>query len=130
MKLSDAVQPLIAPLLAREEYASLISGIAASSPDSLQIEGLSGSAQSVLMAAVAAGTQRTQIVVAAGRDEAMSLYDDLENLLGEKGLPPVNKKVLFFPTLYRREHAPAESDSRHLLLRAETMRALARWAPG
>jgi len=126
MKLSDAVQPLIAPLLAREEYASLISGIAASSPDSLQIEGLSGSAQSVLMAAVAAGTQRTQIVVAAGRDEAMSLYDDLENLLGEKGLPPVNKKVLFFPTLYRREHAPAETDSRHLLLRAETMRALAR----
>lgn len=124
MKLSEAIRPLVVPVTETGCFKLLAEKVAGGSSRVIALEGLAGSASALLCALVSIAQNRSQIIVAANREDAMSFYDDLENLLAEKELLPGDKSVTFFPTLYRKEHAPAETDSRHLLMRAEALRSL------
>ncbi|MPL95775.1 Transcription-repair-coupling factor [bioreactor metagenome] len=129
MKLSETIQPLIAPITETDSFKLLDEKIRSGEKHIIALEGLAGSAASLLTTLLAVSHKRNQVIIAAGRDEAMSVYDDVENLLGAKDLPPSEKPVIFFPTLYRKDHAPGEADSRHLLLRAEALRAINKGRP-
>lgn len=90
----------------------------------LVIDGLAGSAFSMICALISSFQNRSQIIVAANIDEAMSIYDDVENFLSQKDISNADKSVFFFPATYRKEHSPFEADSRYLLMRAEALRSL------
>lgn len=124
MKLNESISGIIAPVVSTESYRSLSDRIRSGENVVIALEGLAGSAHAMLISLTASESGNSQMIVAANREDAMSLYDDLENLLAEKKLLPGDKSVVFFPTLYRKDHAPAETDSRHLLMRAEALRSL------
>ncbi|MGD9492568.1 MAG: hypothetical protein AB7V36_04375, partial [Bacteroidales bacterium] len=124
MKLSEAIHPLVAPVSETGCFKLLAEKISGGHSRVISLEGLAGSAAPLLCAFNSVVQNRSQIIIAANREDAMSFYDDMDNLLSEKDMPPGDKSVAFFPTLYRKEHAPAETDSRHLLMRAEALRSL------
>lgn len=125
MKLNDKIRLLTTAFTESENYISFSNKIANDSKDSVFIDGLAGSSLSLLIALEAAKTDKNHIVVASGKEEAMSIYDDLEMILDEKNINSSEKSVLFFPVGYSKEYSPTELDAKHLLFRAEVLRAIA-----
>ena len=125
MKLNDKIRLLTTAFAESENYISFSNKIADNSKDSVFIDGLAGSSLSLLIALTAAKTDKSHIVVASGNEEAMSIYDDLEMILDEKNINSSEKSVLFFPVGYSKEYAPTELDAKHILFRAEVLKAIA-----
>lgn len=124
MKLHEAAAKVFAPVFETESFAALLSAAKSNSGSTIEATGMAGSSLAVLVAGTSAKQGGKHIVVASGREEAMGFYDDLENLLNQKNVSAERKSVLFYPTSYRKEHAPSETDMKHSLLRAEALRAL------
>lgn len=92
--------------------------------DGIRMSGVAGSGYGVIGAGVIHNINNTTLFIAPDQESANYLYNDLESLLGETDLAPAKKRVLYFPTSYRKEYTPLVSDSRHMLLRAEVLRSL------
>ena len=88
------------------------------------LRGVTGSLDAVLMAAVA---QRmgasSHLVIAAGREEAYYLANDMETLLDDADAELEHKRVLLFPATRRRER-DAEADASNVLMRSEAVKQL------
>ncbi|MBQ0015989.1 MAG: transcription-repair coupling factor, partial [Bacteroidales bacterium] len=100
----------------------------------IHINGLAGSLSSVLSAAMALRLpQSRQLLIAGNKEEAFYLQNDLEVLLDEVELPIDQKRVLLFPTTYRRpyssSHAVEETDNANVLIRSETIKQLSSGRP-
>lgn len=85
------------------------------------ISGLAGSSLSLISAAVYSSAGGIHIVVLADREAASYYFNDLEALLDEQGQTADRRKVLFFPTAYRRSHEMDQTDGTHTLMRAEVL---------
>ncbi|MBQ1759725.1 MAG: hypothetical protein IIZ94_08585, partial [Prevotella sp.] len=46
------------------------------------------------------------LIVCADKEDAAYFYNDLESLLGERGMDYSKKQVLFYPTSYKRPYEP------------------------
>ena len=91
---------------------------------SVQLKGLTGSAISVLASAVFANSGPLHMIVLPEKEQAAYIYNDLENLLGEQETPFHKKKVLFFPTTYRRPYEIEKTDNTNVLSRTEVMKRI------
>jgi len=86
-----------------------------SEPDArVQLKGLNGSADSVVIAASIAKTKANHLLVVHDREEATYLQNDLENLLGTN--------VTVFPASYKRPYHFEEVDNANVLQRAEVLK--------
>ena len=90
----------------------------------LQLKGLTGSAISVMASAVFANSGPLHLIVLPEKEQAAYIYNDLENLLGEQETPFHKKKVLFFPTTYRRPYEIEKTDNTNVLSRTEVMKRI------
>lgn len=70
----------------------------------VQLKGLIGASRSLLAAAVFEEESYVHFFIINDKETAAHYYNDLENLLKEKGLDYNKKKVLFFPTSYKRPY--------------------------
>ena len=84
-------------------------------PDArVQLKGLNGSGDSVVIASSIAKTKANHLLVVHDREEATYLQNDLENLLG--------KSVTVFPASYKRPYHFDEVDNANVLQRAEVLK--------
>jgi transcription-repair coupling factor (superfamily II helicase) len=65
-----------------------------------------------------------QIFVLPDKETAAYFHNDLESLFGERDLEYSKRKVLFFPTSYKRPYEIERTDSSNVLLRSEVLNKL------
>ena len=61
------------------------------------------------------------LIVCADKEDAAYFYNDLESLLGERGMDYSKKQVLFYPTSYKRPYEPEKPDNTYILSRIEVL---------
>ena len=61
------------------------------------------------------------LIVCADKEDAAYFYNDLENMLGERGMDYSKKQVLFYPTSYKRPYEPEKPDNTYILSRTEVL---------
>ncbi len=83
------------------------------------LQGLSGSSCAVFLAALYQKTDFIHFVVLDDKEQAAYFFNDLENILGEKNLDYNKRKVLFFPTSYKKAYEIDKTDNANVLLRTE-----------
>ncbi|MBS4013192.1 MAG: transcription-repair coupling factor [Bacteroidetes bacterium] len=89
--------------------------------------GLSGIAGSSL-AMVAASVYRSQIgpfvFVMSDKEEAAYFFNDMESVLGEKGVSYENRSIFFLPSSFKKTHGNADVNNANVLLRSEVINRL------
>ncbi|PQA58132.1 transcription-repair coupling factor [Siphonobacter curvatus] len=80
----------------------------------LQIKGITGSLDAVLVAAHYQNHPAASLVVLSDKEEAAYFYNDLQNLLGED-------HVLLFPMSYKKPYEYEEIDNANVLMRSEVL---------
>jgi len=105
--------------------ADLSASVLSKDKSPLHIKGLAGSAASVISATVFAQRQdQLYLIISQDKEEAAYLFNDLENLLLEGDTPFHKKKVLFYPTSYRRPYEVEKTDNNNILSRTEVLKRL------
>lgn len=90
----------------------------------LHLNGLTGSAGSVVVASVFTQKEPLYLIILTEREEAAYFFNDIENLLGEQETSFHKKRVLFYPTTYRRPYELEKTDNTNVLSRTEVMKRL------
>ncbi|HLO89939.1 MAG TPA: transcription-repair coupling factor [Lentimicrobium sp.] len=90
----------------------------------MHLKGLAGSSGAVVVASVFARSEPPLLIVLSEKEESAYFFNDLENLLNEQDVPFHKKKVLFFPTSYRRPYELEKTDNTNVLSRTEVMKRL------
>lgn len=93
---------------------NLAEGIRASASKNLRLKGLTGSLDTVILAAVHRSIHTNHLVVLEDKEQAAYFFSDLQYLLGEK-------EVFFFPMSYKRPYEYDETENANILMRAETL---------
>lgn len=84
---------------------TLAEGIRLSASNVIQVKGLQGSLDSVLLAAIHKSVRANHIVILHDREEASFFLNDIQNLLGEK-------EIFLFPMSYKRPYEYDEVEDR------------------
>ncbi len=98
-------------------FQTLAHQLSAGAPFQLQVKGISGSLDMVLLAAYFAQQGGFHLVIAQDKEEAAYLNSDLQNLLG-------NLDQGIFPSSYKRPYQYEEVDNANILQRAELLNQL------
>lgn len=88
----------------------------------LLLKGLTGSSKAVLIENLAQQSKFFHLVVCPDKETAAYCYNDLENLLDDREKALNKKKVLFYPTSYKRPYEPEKADNNYILSRTEVLR--------
>ncbi|MCA4896263.1 MAG: transcription-repair coupling factor [Cytophagales bacterium] len=102
---------------------TLAEGIRASNSNVIQVKGLQGSLDAVLVAAVHKSVRANHIVILHDREEASFFLNDIQNLLGEK-------EIFLFPMSYKRPYEYDEVENANVLMRAEVLNQLSNHPDG
>ncbi len=87
----------------------------------LQLKGLIGSSLSLMAANLIQELPDLNLFVLPDKESAAYFANDLENIFGERGENVVRKKILFYPTSYKRLYEIESTDSTNLQLRTEVL---------
>lgn len=98
-------------------FQTLAHQLSEGSPFRLQVKGLSGSLDMVLLAAYFEKQGGFHLIIAQDKEEAAYLNSDLQNLLGTQGHG-------IFPSSYKRPYQYEEIDNANVLQRAELLNQL------
>ncbi len=99
-----------------------IAGFVQQTPSSrLHLVGLKGSEPAFVAATMMQMAHRVHIFVLPDKETAAYFHNDLESIFGEKEMEYAGRKVLFFPTSYKRPYEIQHPDSSNLLLRSEVL---------
>ncbi|MBX0333933.1 transcription-repair coupling factor [Pontibacter sp. HSC-14F20] len=90
----------------------------ADKPYRLQLKGMAGSLDAVMVSAVYTLHPQHQLFVLHDKEEAAYFYTDLKNLLGDE------KEVMLFPTSYKRPYSFDDTENANILMRAEVLNRL------
>ncbi|HYG01226.1 MAG TPA: transcription-repair coupling factor [Chryseosolibacter sp.] len=96
---------------------TIAAGINASGQNNIRIKGLSGSLDSILIAATFKLHPHDYVVVLQDREEAGYVQNDLQNLL--------DREILLFPMSYKRPYEFDDIENANILMRAEVLNRLA-----
>ena len=89
----------------------------------LHLKGIMGSATAMTLAALFDKSGKQQhLVVLPEKEEAAYFYNDLEALLNDSNLDHNKKRVLFYPTTYKRPYEPEKLDKAYELSRTEVLK--------
>jgi transcription-repair coupling factor (superfamily II helicase) len=90
----------------------------------VHINGLTGSSASLAVAAVFLSVPRVHVAILSDKESAVYFCNDLENLLGEAETAFHKKRVLLFPTSYKRPYEIEKTDNSNVLMRTEVLKRL------
>ncbi len=96
---------------------TVAAGIKAPELKNIQIKGLSGSLDAIVLASIFKIYQHDIIVVLHDKEEAAYFQNDLQNLL--------EREILLFPTSYKRPYEFDEIENANILMRTEVLNRLA-----
>ncbi len=91
----------------------------------LFVKGVAGSVDAAVVAAVSQFlTSQNHLVIASDKEEAYYLQNDIENLLDDTRKELEQKRVLLFPTSYRKLQSVEDVDNANMLMRSEVVKQL------
>ncbi len=100
---------------------ALAAQIAGGDVQRVHLSGLRGSARAFVAASAVRRMKGTHIFVLPDKESAAYFHNDLESLFGEKDMEYSKRKVLFFPTSYKRPYEIENTDRSNILLRSEVL---------
>ena len=112
-------QQLLSYFSSRPSVISISSRIAEPGAQHIHLNGLIGSSQAMIMAAVSTHGNQSHVVILNDNEEAAYFLNDLENILGEG-------HAFFFPASYKKSFHVDEADNSNILMRAEVLSRLNR----
>ena len=86
--------------------------------------GLVGSAKSYVVTSCAEIISGINVVICSDKERAAYFYNDIENILGEKDIDYSKKRVLFYPTSYKKPYEPEKPDNTYILSRTEVLQRI------
>jgi transcription-repair coupling factor (superfamily II helicase) len=89
----------------------------------IQVKGLTGSARSLLLQSVFHALPSNYIAVLPDMESAAYFCNDLESLSGEKNADFIKKRILFFPSSFKKIQ-DVEQDNTNILQRTEVLKRL------
>lgn len=90
----------------------------------IRLNGLYGSSLSIFIASEFRKNKGFQVLVLPDKESAAYIYNDLENLLNDVGIDYHRKKVMFYPSAYKRPYETDHPDNANLLSRTEVIARL------
>ncbi|NTW32177.1 MAG: transcription-repair coupling factor, partial [Bacteroidetes bacterium] len=90
----------------------------------IHLKGLVGSVGAVVGAAVFEGNPYTHLFILPDKESAAYFLNDLENLFDEQNLPSEKKRILFYPTSYKKAYEIEKTDNANVLLRTDILNRL------
>lgn len=96
---------------------TVAAGIKAPSPSNIQIKGLSGSLDVIILSAAFKLHPQDFVVILQDKEEAAYFMNDLQNLL--------EREILLFPMSYKRPYEYTETENANILMRAEVLNRIA-----
>ena len=90
----------------------------------IHLNGLAGSSVSLVTAALFESNPVVHLVILSEKESAVYFCNDLENLLGEAETAFHKKRVLLFPTSYKRPYEIEKTDNSNVLMRTEVLKRL------
>jgi len=90
----------------------------------LHLTGTKGSICSLVAAAATQMLKGSQVFVLPDKETAAYFHNDLESLFNEREMEYSKRKVLFFPTSYKRPYEIERTDTSNVLLRSEVLNKL------
>jgi transcription-repair coupling factor (superfamily II helicase) len=91
----------------------------------IRLTGLAGSSAALAAAAMHQNPERTHLIILQDKESAAYFLNDLEHLFEDTEAELRDKKILFFPSSYKRPGDYAQTDNAGMLLRTETLNRLA-----
>lgn len=114
---------LISLFRQNENLIQLIEVLKNNEIKNIDIHGLIGSSSALAIAAIFDDTGKQQhLVVLPDKEQAAYFYNDLESLFSDQQTDHNKKKVLFYPTTYKRPYEPEKLDAAYQLSRTEVMK--------
>lgn len=86
--------------------------------------GLVGSSKAYAVVASAEIINGINFVICSDKERAAYFYNDMENILGEKDVDYSKKRVLFYPTSYKKPYEPEKPDNTYILSRTEVLQRI------
>ncbi len=90
----------------------------------LQLAGLTGSSRSFLTAAVYNNLYANHLIILPDKESAAYFLNDLESIFGEKDFSYHKKKILFYPSSYKKTYNLQDQDNTNILMRTEVLKRL------
>jgi len=115
---------LIDIYLQDENTNILVNHLETLTENKISVRGLVGSSRSVFASSVYQTFSGSHIIVLPDKESAAYYLNDLESIFDEKGVNFHKKKVLFFPTSYKRNYDIKNQDSTNILQRTEVLKRL------
>jgi len=103
---------------------SLAGSLGKGSTRRIHLEGLLGSSKAFTVAVQFRLTPAIHCILLPDKERAAYFLNDLEQILEENDKKPDEKRVLFFPSSYKRGYTAGVRDNQGLLLRTEVMNRL------
>ena len=107
-----------------EEVTAISSFLKEPKENFLRIDGMAGSSVATIASAVYKSVSQPFVFLFTTRESAAYCFNDLENLLGEKGLPYEKRSIFLFPSSYKKPYEAPETDNANVLLRSEVLNRL------
>jgi len=104
-----------------ESANGIIAALKESLPAHIVLEGAIGSSKTIFAAAVMQERKGAHLFILNDKESAAYFYNDLESLFEERSLEYARKKVLFYPTTYKRTHDFSNTDKSNALARTEVL---------
>lgn len=96
-----------------------------SDKEHLQIKGLIGSSIALAIASIFEETGKQQhVIILPDKEQAAYFYNDLESIFQETEMDVNKKRILFYPTSYKRPYEPENPDRSYQLSRTEVLKRL------
>ncbi len=90
----------------------------------ISLRGLTGSSKAFVAAVQYRLAPALHVVVLPDKERAAYFLNDLEQIFAERDAKPAEKRILFFPSSYKRGYSSGIADNQGLLLRTEVMNRL------
>ncbi|MBI9039610.1 MAG: transcription-repair coupling factor [Bacteroidales bacterium] len=104
-----------------EKISKILSLLKEKKQKHFSLNGLIGSSKALVSASVFANQPSLNLAILPDNESAAYYYNDLENIFNESGLNYQKKKILFFPTSYKRNYDGENVDSTNVLSRTEVL---------
>ncbi|MCD4682077.1 MAG: hypothetical protein K8R86_02235, partial [Bacteroidales bacterium] len=118
------IRGLIDIYLQDEKTGILVNHLETLTENRVCVRGLVGSSCSLFAASVYRQYSESFIIVLPEKESAAYFLNDLESIFDEKGVNFHKKKILFFPTSYKRTYDIKNQDSTNILQRTEVLKRL------
>ncbi|MBI9035046.1 MAG: transcription-repair coupling factor, partial [Bacteroidales bacterium] len=118
------IQDIAGLYLQSEKTSAIVDSINTTDHARIWLKGLKGSVAPLMVSSVYKHLQGIHLVVLEDKEVAAYFYNDLENLFGEREKEIHHKKVLFFPTSYKRPYDVENLDNANVLARTEVLKRI------